>query len=57
MHVMQTVFSSRLKFPKPVESYGILNFFGRNILTTEFTEWKQHRKISAPAFSVVRRYQ
>lgn len=47
---------SRARFPKPVEQYGVLAFFGRNIVITEGDEWKKHRKISAPAFSDVRLY-
>ena len=54
MNVQQTIFSSRLKFPKPVEDYELLDFFGKNVLTAEFAEWKRHRKIAAPAFSEVR---
>ena len=46
--------SSRPRFPKPVEDYKILQFFGSNIVTTEFEEWKRYRKIAAPAFSEVR---
>jgi len=48
------IFSSRPRFPKPVHAYKILNFFGNNIVTTEFDEWKRYRKISAPAFNEVR---
>ena len=51
------IFSSRPRFPKPVQSYTILNFFGNNIVTTEFEEWKRYRKISAPAFSEVLNFQ
>ena len=51
------IFSSRPRFPKPVQSYKILNFFGNNIVTTDFDEWKRYRKIAAPAFNEVRDYQ
>ena len=54
MDVLQTIFSLRLRFPKPVEGYELVSFFGKNIVTTEFSEWKRHRKIAAPAFSEVR---
>ena len=57
MNVVQTIFNSRARFPKPVKSYRILNFFGNNIVTTEFGEWKRYRKIAAPAFSEVRGYR
>ncbi|KAF7864008.1 hypothetical protein EAF04_006973 [Stromatinia cepivora] len=38
-------------FLKPVEIYGIVDVFGKNILTTEKDEWKRHKKVIAPAFS------
>ncbi|CAD6444418.1 e6a8727b-b1bd-4078-91ff-bf9a30c9ee5d [Sclerotinia trifoliorum] len=43
--------SRRDAFPKPLKSYRILEIFGRNIITTEGIEWKEHRKISAPSFT------
>ncbi|KAF9530339.1 cytochrome P450 [Crepidotus variabilis] len=43
--------SSRARFPKPVEQYGLLEFFGQNIVASEGEQWKKYRKISAPAFS------
>ncbi|TFK44816.1 cytochrome P450 [Crucibulum laeve] len=48
---IKEVTSSRPRFPKPVERYTVLSFFGRNIVASEFEEWKKYRKISAPAFS------
>jgi len=53
MKTLQTIFSSRLKFPKPVAEYKLLDFFGKNVLTTEFAEWKQHRRIVAGPWKVV----
>ena len=52
----KTVMGLRQKFPKPVYAYEVLNFYGNNIVTTEFHEWKRHRKIVAPAFGEVRGY-
>ena len=52
----KTIFGSRMRFPKPVELYGVLKFFGSNIVTSEFDEWKPHRKVAAPAYSEVRGY-
>ena len=40
-----------------MDVYKILQFFGNNIVTTEFDEWKRYRKITAPAFSEVRDHQ
>ncbi|KAF8811212.1 cytochrome P450 [Phlegmacium glaucopus] len=48
---IKEVISSRARFPKPVELYDVLSFYGPNIVTTEGEEWKKYRKISAPAFS------
>lgn len=41
----------RTRFPKPVQQYRILQFWGNNIVASEGEEWKRFRKISAPAFS------
>lgn len=45
------VASRREAFPKPLEFYRILEIFGRNVVTTEGSEWKQHRRITSPAFN------
>ncbi|TVY54500.1 Cytochrome P450 4B1 [Lachnellula cervina] len=41
----------REAFPKHIEKYKVLDIFGRNILSTEGNEWKQHRKITSPGFN------
>ncbi|KAF8494809.1 cytochrome P450 [Gautieria morchelliformis] len=41
----------RARFPKPVQQYTVLAFFGKNIVVTENEEWKRHRKVTAPAFT------
>ncbi|QSZ36489.1 hypothetical protein DSL72_006369 [Monilinia vaccinii-corymbosi] len=43
--------SRRDAFPKPLASYRILDIFGRNIITTEGIEWREHRKIFSPSFT------
>ncbi|OBZ67577.1 hypothetical protein A0H81_12404 [Grifola frondosa] len=48
---IKEVTSSRARFPKPVEQYKVLSFFGSNVVITEGDEWKRQRKIAAPAFS------
>ncbi|KAF8161202.1 cytochrome P450 [Crassisporium funariophilum] len=48
---IKEVTSSRARFPKPVEMYSVLAFFGPNIVASEGEEWKKYRKICAPAFS------
>ncbi|KAG6886169.1 hypothetical protein C0993_000687 [Termitomyces sp. T159_Od127] len=48
---VKEIVTYRSRFPKPVWRYGVLSFFGRNIVASEGEEWKKYRKISAPAFS------
>lgn len=48
---IRQVTARREAFPKPLESYRILDIFGRNVITTEGGEWRQHRKISSPGFN------
>jgi cytochrome P450 len=45
------VTAKREAFPKPLETYRILDIFGRNVMTIERGEWKQHRKVSSPNFN------
>jgi hypothetical protein len=45
---------SRHRFPKPIDEYAVLLFFGSNIVASEDEDWKRVRKIVAPAFSDVR---
>lgn len=48
---LQEVTNSRARFPKPVHHYGVLSFYGDNIVASEGEQWKKYRKICAPAFS------
>ena len=50
----QEITTARSRFPKPIDEYGALNFYGDNIVTMENQEWKRHRKVAAPAFAEVR---
>ncbi|KAF9054629.1 cytochrome P450 [Panaeolus papilionaceus] len=42
---------SRTRFPKPMQLYRAVMFYGNNIVASEGEEWKKIRKIAAPAFS------
>lgn len=48
--IMQMM-TRRNDFPKPIEIYGIVDIYGKSVLTEEGVEWKRHRRIVAPAFS------
>jgi cytochrome P450 len=41
----------RTDFTKPTEGYGLVDIFGKSILTQEGPEWRRHRKIVGPSFS------
>jgi cytochrome P450 len=51
---LQEITTHRARFPKPLEQYRLLTFFGGNIVSSEGEDWKRYRKIAAPAFSEVR---
>ncbi|KAL2268721.1 hypothetical protein VTJ83DRAFT_3567 [Remersonia thermophila] len=38
-------------FPKDVSVYGVLEMFGRNVLTTEGALWRLHRKVTSASFN------
>ena len=46
----QQIATQHSAFPKPLDFYKPLNFFGPNILATEGKEWRRHRKIVARSF-------
>ncbi|ORY30708.1 cytochrome P450 [Rhizoclosmatium globosum] len=49
--LIREVLHRNKEFVKPVHMYGVLRFFGDNLVSTEGVDWKRHRKIVAPAFS------
>ncbi|EGO26311.1 hypothetical protein SERLADRAFT_360657 [Serpula lacrymans var. lacrymans S7.9] len=51
MDAIKAITSDRVTFRKDAVSYEPLNYYGKNIISTEMSEWKRHRAIAAPAFS------
>ena len=41
----------RNDFPKPIEMYGSVDIFGKNVVSTEGSIWRHHRKITSPPFT------
>lgn len=41
----------REHFPKYTDMYSVLDQFGENILTTEGSVWRMHRRITSPSFN------
>ncbi|KAK4700935.1 hypothetical protein P7C70_g5303, partial [Phenoliferia sp. Uapishka_3] len=47
----KAVFLNKRQFGKPIEDYGVLKFFGPNVVVTEGEEWRRHRRLTGPSFS------
>ncbi|EON67928.1 hypothetical protein W97_07425 [Coniosporium apollinis CBS 100218] len=43
--------SQRNRFKKPIEIYKNVDLYGKNVVSTEGTIWRQHRKLTSPSFS------
>ncbi|KAK3710934.1 hypothetical protein LTR37_009955 [Vermiconidia calcicola] len=41
----------RNDFPKPIHMYGGVDLFGKNVVSTEGSYWRHHRKITSPPFT------
>ncbi|XP_006455974.1 hypothetical protein AGABI2DRAFT_121882 [Agaricus bisporus var. bisporus H97] len=50
-NVIKEITTYRARFPKPVDYYDSLSFFGYNVVASEGEAWKKYRKICAPSFS------
>ncbi|KAL9093516.1 MAG: hypothetical protein Q9165_003911 [Trypethelium subeluteriae] len=49
--VINQIVTRRNDFPKPTYMYRSIDIYGKNVITTEGSVWRQHRKITAPPFS------
>ncbi|OAA37186.1 cytochrome P450 3A7 [Metarhizium rileyi] len=49
--VIRQIIAQRDKFPKPCHIYRMLKLFGENVVTTEGSVWKAHRKATSPSFN------
>lgn len=48
--VITQITTRRNDFPKPLDMYGSLNIYGKNLVATEGPAWRAHRKLVAPSF-------
>lgn len=48
---IRTITLKREQFPKWTAVYNILRQFGENVLTTESSVWRMHRKVTSPSFN------
>lgn len=49
--VITQIVTRRNDFPKPIAIYKSLDIYGKNLVTTEGSIWRHHRKITSPPFS------
>lgn len=49
--VITQVTTRRNDFPKPLADYKSLDLYGKNVVSTEGSTWRVHRKATAPSFS------
>ncbi|KAL8724049.1 MAG: hypothetical protein Q9166_008158 [cf. Caloplaca sp. 2 TL-2023] len=49
--VIDQITRRRNDFPKPIEVYGSLDLYGKNVVSTEGHLWKHHRKTVSPPFN------
>lgn len=45
------VSARRNDFPKPIEMYSSVDIYGKNVVSTEGSIWRHHRKITSPPFT------
>lgn len=48
--VVTQITTRRNDFPKPLELYHRLDIYGKNLVSTEGSDWRMHRKLTAPSF-------
>lgn len=49
--LISQICTRRTDFQKPVRAYKVIELFGQNVLSTEGSTWRAHRRATAPAFS------
>ncbi|KAL8684101.1 MAG: hypothetical protein Q9224_006614 [Gallowayella concinna] len=49
--VIHQVATRRTEWVKPVEHYSVVEHFGPNVVTTEGSTWRDHRKVSSAGFN------
>ncbi|KAI9702648.1 MAG: hypothetical protein M1820_006154 [Bogoriella megaspora] len=54
--VVSQIVTRRNDFPKPIEMYKSVDLFGKNVVSTEGSIWRHHRKITSPPFTEKNNY-
>jgi cytochrome P450 len=49
--VISQITTRRNDFPKPTHIYSSVDIYGKNVVSTEGTAWRRHRKLTSPPFT------
>ena len=49
--VISQMTTRRADFPKPIHMYGMVDVYGKNLVSSEGQMWRHHRKIMSPPFT------
>lgn len=49
--VISQITTRRNDFPKPTHVYTSVDIYGKNVVSTEGSEWRRHRKLTSPPFT------
>ncbi|KAF2430213.1 cytochrome P450 [Tothia fuscella] len=49
--VINEIVTRKADFPKPIEMYGSLDIFGKNVVSVEGGEWRRQRRLLTPQFN------
>lgn len=49
--VISQIAARRNDFPKPLDIYGAVDIYGKNVVSVEGDVWRLHRRIAQPSFS------
>ena len=49
--VVHQIATRRLDWVKPIEHYSVVEHFGPNVVTTEGSTWRDHRRVSSGGFN------
>ncbi|KAL8816114.1 MAG: hypothetical protein Q9223_004820 [Gallowayella weberi] len=49
--VIHQIATRRSEWVKPIEHYSVIEHFGPNVVTTEGSTWRDHRKVSSASFN------
>ena len=49
--IIHQIATRKNDFTKPIEHYAVIDIFGKNVVTSEGSAWRNHRKITSSSFN------